>query len=680
MYTESDAGKSPLPSPYPTSEHPSNASAKDYGFPDRGPQSQTSQDSIGFDTSAYETGPTIPDRSAALEEELHEISRELAGSIKREMDLEDMVERLQAEVPPAPHSADRTSDYFSDSGTSLIRPPTSDHNPKEEMERIKRDAEQQRAKLKVDFSHRWQREMAIRKAMEAHLQEMGQNYGHTRGQSSQSTDASSKVEELEAQLRDMRRQLQEERQIKDNFQDLLGALQGDLEQHRNQRDNLRDEVVPQLKARIEGLEASLAESQKSPYDHARMQHELQSLRDENAALNSARMMNAQFESIAEEDGEAGSSSFFGMGRGLQRTGTIGRSNSRAGMTRSNSVSKKLVPQELPQNVADQLKAIELQRDALHTTVKYLLRRQTVQTQQYEKRIKVADIERDRSNSLQALTQNRKGGYEREVRGLRAEINLLRKRADDALEQKWQCEKGLAGLKMDLDRSKQETESLTSLLQARDGDSHEFLSSSLEKALQQVNQRQHATALGSLASEQQFADQLDQSAEQIRQQLKTNTALRNRLKDAIQKGERDQLASAAQINELQGKLRRLEDTITSAQVQSETAVMKHEEEVRLLRASNNAQLLRAKGGTGNILSPTPRSPLSPMLSNSRKSPRLDKTTSGPGIPLHHALKTEYLERKVEELEKALGEADKEMGEVVGRMNEAQIGVADLEGER
>ena len=184
----------------------------------------------------------------------------------------------------------------------------------------------------------------------------------------------------------------------------------------------------------------------------------------------------------------------------------------------------------------------------------------------------------------------------------------------------------------------------------------------------------------MASEQHHADQLEQSAEQIRKQLKTNTALRNRLKEAIEKGERDQRASAAQINELQGKFKKLEDTITSAQMQSETAVMKHEEEVRLLRASTNAQLLRAKTGNGGILSPLPRSPLSPMFSNSKRSPRIDKTTSGPGIALHQALKTEWLERKVEELEKALGEAEREMGEVVGRMNGAQMGVAELEGER
>lgn len=683
-YTESEQGKSPLPSPYPNSDHPSNTSAKDYGFPQRGPTSQSSKDSIEFDASPYMQAPTIPDRSAVLEAELREISKELASSIKREMDLEDLVERLQTEGPAAVNAADRTSDYFSDSGTSSIRPNTSDYSPKEEMERVKRDAEQQRAQMKVDFSNKWQREMATRKAMESHLQYMEHRHADARGRINSITDASTKAERLEAQLKDLKRQLVEERQTKDNFQDLLSALQGDLEEHRNQRDNLRDEVVPQLKTRIEGLESTLADAQKSPYDAARMQHELQSLRDENAALHSARMMNAQFESIAEEDGTAGSgSSFFGMRSGLQRTGTLGRSNSRAGMTRSNSMSKKNQPLETPQQLAEALKAAEQQRDALHNTVKYLLRRQTVQTKHYEKRLKVADIERERSNSFSALTGRpvvRKGGFEREVRGLRAEINLLRKRADDALEQKWQCEKGLAGLKMDLDRSKQETESLHRLLQARDSNSPEFLSSSLEKALLQLNQRQNTASLSSLQTEQQLSDQLEQSADQIRQQLKTNTGLRNRLKEAITKGERDQTASAAQISELEGKLRKLEDTITAAQTQSETAVMKHEEDIRVLRASTNMHLLRTKNATSGILSSAPRSPLSPMLSNSRRSPRLDKTSSGPGMALSEALKTEWLEKKVEELEAALAEAEREMGEVVGRMNGAQMGVAELEGER
>ena len=696
----SDQGKSPAPSPNPIPEQAST-SGGDYAFP-RQPASQPSQDSIDFDPSAYMQSDSTMDRASQLEAELREISKELAGSIKREMDLEDMVERLQAEAPPM--TADRTSDYFSDSGTSSIRPPTSEYNPKEEVERVKRDAEQQRASLKVDFSQRWQRELATRKAMESHLQYMEQKHSQGRQQINDSSDVSSRAKELESSLDDARRRLTEERQTKENFEDLLSALRHDLEGHRNERDNLRDEVVPQLKSRIEGLEATLTEMQKSPYDHARMQHELQSLRDENAALHSARMMNAQFGSIAEEDEMTSSpqNSFLGrIGGGLQRSTTLGRSNSRAGVNRSNSLSRSNsvskgahVPNELPQNVAEQFKAIEQQRDALHTTVKYLLKRQTMQGKQYERRLKVAELERakaERVDSFNALTGSRKGGYEREVRGLRSEVNLLRKRADDALEQKWQCEKGLAGLKMDLDRSKQETESLHKLLQATDNSDPEVLSSTLQTALSQL-QQQSAQArsrdtLGSLANEQQLAGELEESTErsealaiQVKRQLKTNSGLRNRLKDAIEKGERDQTASAAQINQLQEKLRKLEDTITSTQTQSETAVMKHEEDIRVLRASHNSHLLRAKVPNNGLLSPTLRSPLSPMFSNSKRSPRLDKTSTGPGMPLHQALKTEYLEMKVEELEKALSDAEKEMGEVVSRMNTAQIGVADLEGER
>ena len=696
----SDQGKSPAPSPNPKPEQAST-SGGDYAFP-RQPASQPSQDSIDFDPSAYMQSDSTMDRATQLEAELREISKELAGSIKREMDLEDMVERLQAEAPPM--TADRTSDYFSDSGTSSIRPPTSEYNPKEEVERVKRDAEQQRASLKVDFSQRWQRELATRKAMESHLQYMEQKHSQGRQQINDSSDVSSRAKELESALDDARRRLTEERQTKENFEDLLSALRHDLEGHRNEKDNLRDEVVPQLKSRIEGLEATLTEMQKSPYDHARMQHELQSLRDENAALHSARMMNAQFGSIAEEDEMASSpqNSFLGrIGGGLQRSTTLGRSNSRAGVNRSNSLSRSNsvskgahVPNELPQNVAEQFKAIEQQRDALHTTVKYLLKRQTMQGKQYERRLKVAELERakaERVDSFNALTGSRKGGYEREVRGLRSEVNLLRKRADDALEQKWQCEKGLAGLKMDLDRSKQETESLHKLLQATDNSDPEVLSSTLQTALSQL-QQQSAQArsrdtLGSIANEQQLAGELEESTErsealatQVKRQLKTNSSLRNRLKDAIEKGERDQTASAAQINQLQEKLRKLEDTITSTQTQSETAVMKHEEDIRVLRASHNSHLLRAKVPNNGLLSPTLRSPLSPMFSNSKRSPRLDKTSTGPGMPLHQALKTEYLEKKVEELEKALSDAEKEMGEVVSRMNTAQIGVADLEGER
>ena len=632
--------RSPLASPYAGSPYASNHSTSGY-FPSghpapRPPQSQASQDSIDFDSGSYARSSYHSDAATKclqLEAELREISTELAGSIKREMDLEDLVDRLQAETSTA-REVDRTSDYFSDSGTSSIRPSTVE-DPKEEIQRIKREAEQLRAQLKVEMSQKWQSERSSRQAMEAHIQILEQKLSQNRRDTSQSADVNTKAKELEVALDDARRRLAEERQTKENFEDLLTALRVDLEQHRNDRDNLRDEVVPQLRAQIEGLEANLSESQKSPYDFSRMQQEIQSLRDENAALQSARSMNMQFRSIAEEGDLVESprnSLIQPRSGGLQRSSTIhvNRANSRAApnkptsLSRSNSIVNRAVP-ESQQSIADQLKDVTQQRDALHMTVKYLLRRQDHQRRQFDKKLKLTEAERDRASSM---SQAHKGGYEREVRTLRSEINLLRKRADDALEQKWQLEKGLSGFKMDLDRSKQETASLHTLLEVRDDSAPEVLSSTLEKALRQLKQQREQArpqeSLGSLQQEQELSNELEKSAQrseelagQVRQQMQANAALRNRLQQAIEVGESNQSASTDQINELQGKLRKLEDVITVAQMQSETAVMKHEEEVRVLRASHNIQLMRTKSGrkTPGLLTPnlTPNAhPFHPCL--------------------------------------------------------------------
>jgi len=608
-----------------------------------------------------------------MEDELREISTELAGSIKREMDLEDLVERLQLEAPTG-IPADRTSDYFSDSGASSIRPPGGDFGYKEEVDKIKRESEQQRAQLRVELSKKWQNEVLSRKQLEAHVKILEQRVSQSRRDNNDSLDMSAKARELETALEDARRRLVEERQTKENFEDLLTALRVDLEAHRNQRDNLRDEVVPNLKSQIEGLEFSLGEAQKQTYDFARMQQELQQLRSERAGGFIDPIMEDGDTSIDSRQSFCQSKTLSGLNR--SSTINLGRGN-RGSMNRSNSLSRSnptaMRPQTMtPQLLSDEYKALEQQRDALHSTVKYLLRRQDQQQKQYEKRLRLAEAERDKAY---AVNPSRKGGYETEVRGLRSEINVLRKRTDDALEQKWQCEKGLAGLAMDLDRSKQETQSLQKLLSARDNTAPEVLSATLQTALQglQRDQKRLSTSDG--------ATRADVLEAQVKHQLQVNASLEQRLKRAVQSGESDQQASTEQINELQSKLRKLEDGITSAQTQSETAVTKHEEEIRLLGASNSVQLMRSKRGSkiSQLLTPS-MSPLTPLFSTARKSPRLDQTTSGPGMALPQALKTEYLEHKVAELEKALGDAEKEMEEVVGRMNTAQIGVAELETER
>lgn len=346
--------------------------------------------------------------------------------------------------------------------------------------------------------------------------------------------------------------------------------------------------------------------------------------------------------------------------------------------------------ESRESLADRVKDTEAQRDALHQALKSLLDRQSYQARENQKRIKIMEMELKKA---QDTGSPRKLGYEREVRNLREEINTLRRRAEEALEQKWQCEKGLGGLKMDLDRAEQETSSLRMLLQEHDialptdmAANEEGLanmqatSSSLESAYQQLqadveHAEANANASGELSASVSRASTL---SGQVREQLDTNNALRQRLSDAIFKGEREQKMSAMRINEMQSRLKSLEDTLMEAQHLSEDEMAKHEEEVRSLKESHNAQLMRAKVGIKTPVSLSPNPGTAPF--GGARSPRLDVTTSGEGMPLSQAVQVEKLEARVKELEKALRDADFEMEEVVQRMNKAQIEVAELQSDR
>ena len=64
-------------------------------------------------------------------------------------------------------------------------------------------------------------------------------------------------------------------------------------------------------------------------------------------------------------------------------------------------------------------------------LKNLLDRQEYQNRENDKKIKVLELERDRLLS----SSPRKAGYEKEVSSLRDEITVLRRRAEDAIEQK-----------------------------------------------------------------------------------------------------------------------------------------------------------------------------------------------------------------------------------------------------
>lgn len=655
--------------------------------------------------------PAISIHMEEMEEELKDLSEELARSIAREIELEEQLEQLQG-------SNKRTSDYCSDSGTSAR-----EQDGEDEARKMKRKSQQEKVHLKVSVSRRVQEEKMKRKALEEQVRSLEIQVAQG------GPGGSEKVLELQTALEDNRRRLVEEKKHKENYEDLIAALRVDLVQHKNERDNLRDEVVPSLQARVDGLETDSQEHQKLVYENARMQQELQALKA------------GKFGSIMEE----------GPGNyGLGLSTSISQRKATEVMSRSNSISRKgQQPLEPRESLAESEKDVEAQRDALHSALKSLLDRQKFQIREHEKRL--LQLEGERNRALEASSPRRKG-YEKEVKDLRYEINKLRNRAEDALEQKWHCEKGLGGLKMDLDRAEQETSSLRRLLLENDilvpemsaadlAVASHATSASLEKAYRELRAAQrtsleklrstneisgiqdpkaketvdvllktmsdaeaerdfaqkqvesfrarvetlatanefHDVENVSLANElQASASRANQLNSQVRKQLEANSELRERLSEAVGKGEREQQQSANRINMLQSKLRTLEDKLTSAQQESEDSMALHEEDIRVIRRSNNPQLQRLKTSRSNsvwnsninLFNP----PKSPMY---LRSPRLDKTTSGPGISMPEALRTEFLESRVKALEAALAEADSEMGEVVQRMNTAQIEVLDLQ---
>jgi chromosome segregation ATPase len=452
-------------------------------------------------TPLLSSSPQMNAHVEELERELRALSSELAASIQREMELEDEVDRWKAESGPAGMDNRRTSDYYSDSGTSSVRFPISDPESKlEELEAQRRRAEQERARLKVSMAERLQEELRRRRDLEEQVQQLEDQVSDKSRAGSVVQEP--RVKELATSLEDAKRRLAEERQVKENFEDLLTAMREELEKYRNEADNLREEVVPQLKARLEVMETEAADTERLVYESTRMQQEIQQLRTENQAIVKARRQSQdaapqqpRFMAIAEEADIAQPM----LPRvGLTRSNSLARSaiNSKRGsLSRSNSVkdrSGEMSPRE-SSLTTNPVKDLEEQRDALHKALKHLLQRQELQQKDFQRRIKELESERDDALNLTP----RRTAFHKEVTTLRQEVNSLRRRADDALEQKWQCEKGLGGLRMDLDRAQQETGSLRDLLKEHDITIPEIQINSepmsLDKAYQEL-QTTHALSL------------------------------------------------------------------------------------------------------------------------------------------------------------------------------------------
>ncbi|QIX01538.1 hypothetical protein AMS68_007055 [Peltaster fructicola] len=585
-----------------------------------------------------------------LERELAHVSAELAGSIRREMDLEDEIDRLKSELPSIPPSemSRRGSDYFSDSGAGSVRYPISDPDAKiEEVERHRRRAEQDKAQMKLDIAQKLQVELARRRELEEHIHNLEDRLERRSQEDGERKER--RVEELEAQLEDTRRRLNQEKEAKENFEDLYTALQQEFTSGR-------------------------------------------------------RGLGRGFGSIAEESDDVPHAR-----SGLSRSGSLARSGSLRGgsLNRSGSVKDRPDGRQRSGSIstpvtAEGLKEIEDQRDALQKALKLLISRYEKQQKDHERHVKKLGRQSLVTDRAAGTSTPQRTKHQREVSILKEEVTTLRKRTEDALEQKWQYEKSLGGIKMDLDRAEQETRGLRTLLREHDimapsprtlhtatfSDADAMLSaaeSDREQAKRLAEEFRHRAAqlqrTGStspdLAQLKQAAARMDQLSQQFDDQSKTNNELRDRLAAAVEKGEREQTQSTKQIEEMQKRLASMEDSVLAAQQHSETTLSTHETELRAIEETNAPQLHRLRF---EVPEPSKLSPISPgMMRNRLRSKSVGNKKFTPATLLE-ASRTNMLERKVRDLERLLRDAEDDVEYVVQRVNKSQFEVAELSNER
>lgn len=176
-----------------------------------------------------------------MESELRAISAELATSIRREMELEDLVEGLQSELEAPRNAAGRrTSDYFSDSGNSSLKYGGDVDARADEVDRQLRKVEREKAQIRLECQEKVQEERERRKGLEKQIRQLEEKASQVDLISINSLETSGRLKDLEATCEDLRRRLAEEKQVKENFEDLLSALKSDLTASHEERDHLRD--------------------------------------------------------------------------------------------------------------------------------------------------------------------------------------------------------------------------------------------------------------------------------------------------------------------------------------------------------------------------------------------------------------------------------------------------------
>ncbi|KAI1432601.1 hypothetical protein GGR50DRAFT_581983 [Xylaria sp. CBS 124048] len=196
---------SPLASPFARSKSISQSDASP--LITTGPQSSYEAAKAELSTSgsldysdSYLATPsarsTDPSELDEMEDELKAISAELASSIRREIDLEDMVEKLQAEKDntAAATGNKRTSDYYSDSGYSSAKFSEYDQS-REEVEKIQRRSELEKAQLRLELTTKLQDERLRRQKMDEQIRDLSTKASQLDIAAMNNADASTRIKE-----------------------------------------------------------------------------------------------------------------------------------------------------------------------------------------------------------------------------------------------------------------------------------------------------------------------------------------------------------------------------------------------------------------------------------------------------------------------------------------------------
>ncbi len=573
-----------------------------------------------------------------LREELRDVSVELATSIQREMDLEDGMDRLNAALQTGSDEGNRrTSDYFSESsGSSARLSGTQGESRIEGLEKMRRKAEQEKAQMRRDLAHRLEQDLAQRREFELHRQSLESQLRTQQDTQDTLETMTQKAKDFEAALGEARRRLVDEQQIRENIEKLFNGLQQDTSSNKGRSGN--DATVAELRSQIKSLESDATRAQQLSLENARLHRELDSMKVEQTARQRSPTKRTEVvmnDLTKDELPMSPKASAFGLTR---NTSTVRRRSVRQG-----SISSDIAT---PESHVETLKHIEEQRDALQNTLKNLVRRYDQQEHHHSKQMRALQRELDR-----AMNRDPKRiSLNSEVQNLRSEVKQLRECADEVLEQKWQCEKGLSGLRIDMDRTQQETSKLRETLAAF-----------------QSMKAGHADAAS----------------------LALNDDLRHRIQDAIHRAEAEQSAATRRVAELLDNLKSGEERLLAAQNMSDEIVEQQEQLVKDLgdsrreianRGVTRSSLSKSRHTAALPMSPdpqtrTPRLPANETFSLGMKPLKMKKLRIGEPDPA----KTQAFKVCVQSLEKEAETTDQQIRDIVGKMARAQAEAVGLQAE-